>query len=203
MLNKNYIIGGVIILALIAGVVFWSSNKSSTPDASELEKGVKNLTRESAADMIETYLQIKPTSVYGKTISINKTTGGYRLTGYSNAADIDNLEKEGFVKILPKDNNVYGQQVSFTEKAKPYLRTADGKEGDEYAYMLLAEVVGVEVTGITEPTQGIGGNVRMANYTAKYEATPIGKIIDEKKASEEAKGQMPFMLYDDGWRIVQ
>ena len=91
-------------------------------------------------------------------------------------------------------------QFDFTDKAKPY----EGKpiSGSTYKSFVSAHVVSVEVTGITEPTQGPQGNMRTANFTAVYEQTPIGKVIEPDWKGQEVKYQLPFVLYDDGWRIV-
>ena len=214
MLNKKYIIGGVRILVIIAGAVFFSRNNSSTPDASVLEKGVKNLTRDSAAEMIETFLKVNPLGGFfnsSKTKRFNYNDQlGYYAESYVENSDVQilkNLEAGGFIKILTERNTPYIEDkkdltFDFTDQAKPYFikrenATPDNKNVDVF----LAKVVNVEVTGITESAVTSGVNTRIANYTVKYEPTPIGKIIDEKQAGEEVKGQMPFVLYDDGWRI--
>lgn len=207
MLNKNYIIIGAIILAIIAGAIFWSRNNSSTPDASVLERGVKNLTREKAAEMIKTSFEVSPlVGLYlGKAFSVSydEETGGYTLPGGDEAKLLD-LEKAGFIKVLPKKSNWdWRQKVSFTEKTKPYLRLTGASEDDKYKYILLAEVVSVEVTGITEATEKDGKTIRVADFTAKFKPTPIGVINDEKQAAQDVKSQAQFVLYDDGWRIAQ
>lgn len=56
MPNRNYVIGGFVIFAVIAGAIFWSRGKSPTLDASVSEHGAKNLTREMAAEKIKIYL---------------------------------------------------------------------------------------------------------------------------------------------------
>ena len=213
MLNKKYIIGGVIILVIIAGAVFFSRNNSSTPDASVLEKGVKNLTRESAAEMIEANLKVRPS--YGKTNGFvyDSQLGHY---GYRNVCDICSevqmlrkLEEAGFAKIISEKKMPYAPAFEylaydFTEQAKPYFVKREGvSPDDKNIEVALAELVSVEVTGLTEPAVTNGVNSRMANYVAKYEATAIGKVLDEQKAGEEVKAQISFTLYDDGWRIAQ
>lgn len=222
MLNKNYIIIGVVIVAMIGGIIFFSSrNSSSVPDASVLEKGVKNLTRESAAKMIETFLKVNPRGNFsllfgGKTKSYNydQKLGHYNLGGYSatdSSVDIQTirkLEEAGFVKIIESKKNPYGGfydyfTFDFTDQADPYLvKQGEVSPDNKNVDVLLAELVSVEVTGLTEQAVNNGVNTRIANFTATYKATPIGAIIDEKTAGAEFKSLMPFTLYDDGWRII-
>ena len=230
MLNKNYIIigivmVGIVIVAIAAGAIFWprdDSSTSSTPDTSVLEQGVKNLTRDSAAEMIEIFLKANPVSWLfggGKTKRYNQNQLGNYAESYMTDSDVQilkNLEAGGFIKILSEENTsasyvIKGEKTiegkktltfDFTDKATPYFVKREGVSPDDKDVdVLLAELVSVEVTGLTEQAINNGVNTRIANYTAKYEPTPIGKIVDEKKAGEEVKWQMPFALYDDGWRI--
>ena len=129
MFSKNHIITGVVIVAVIGGGIFFISRNSSSSDASSLEHGTKNLTRESAAKMIET-------------------------------------------KIIER-------LLTAVPEAKELVREL---------------AVSVEVTGISEPAQGDGGNTRKASFTYKY---------NDKGEVKEAPGTgtATFMLYDDGWRI--
>lgn len=216
MINKNYIIIGVIILVVVAGVVFWSRNSSLTPDALSLQHGTKNLTRESAAKMIETFLKVNPQGNLlllfgGKTKSYNydQKLGHYALrdtfTGGAEIQILKKLESAGFVKIVSEKRlgqEIYDSTFDFTDKATPYFVKREGvSPDDKNVDVLLAELVSVEVTGLTEPMAANGVSARIANFTATYKATPIGAIIDEKTASAEFKSQMPFVLYDDGWRV--
>ena len=204
MFNKNYIIGGVVVVAVI-GAIIWSFSRDtvSVSNSTALEQGVKNLTREKAAEMIKTSFGVQPQ--YGASFEkivnadYDEKTGSYGLEGVY----ISSLEKEGFIKLLPKENNWdFQPRISFTEKAKPYLKVMEVK-GISGTYMILAEVVSVEVTGITDASQENGITGRIADFTAKFKPTPIGVAIDEKKAAEDIKSQMPFVLYDDGWRIQE
>ncbi|MFH0792257.1 MAG: hypothetical protein V1905_03530 [bacterium] len=63
MVIKKYVIIGAVIVAVIGGIIFFfSRNNTSVPDAVILEKGVKNLTREKAAEMIKAYFKTNPPS---------------------------------------------------------------------------------------------------------------------------------------------
>lgn len=213
MLNKNYIIIGVVIIGIVivtiaAGAIFWSRGNSSAPDSAELERGVKNLTRESAADMIETSLKVDPRGGKTKRFNYDSQRGHYNLGGGFNDSSaefqmIGKLEESGFVKIVEAKKTSYGISYEsftfdFTDKATPYFLKREGAAPDDKnVEVILGELVSVEVTGITEPAQG----QRLANYTARFKATPIGAIIDEKSAAEDVESFEQFMLYDDGWRI--
>ncbi|MFH0792258.1 MAG: hypothetical protein V1905_03535 [bacterium] len=85
-----------------------------------------------------------------------------------------------------------GISFDLTEQAKPYIIKESEYENTNLKDLtvLLGEVVNVEVTGLTKPADDITGQkVIYADYKAKFEPTPIGKI--------------PFIFYDDGWRIEQ
>ena len=219
MLNKNYTIVGVVILAMAAGAIFWSRNDSSTPDASTLGRGVKNLTRASAAKMIEKRLTTNPQGWWdglyeGKTqkFRYDKSGGHYEMnrweTGISKAK-MKELETTGFIKIVAinerdVESAFHRITFDFTEQANPYfVKQKNTSPEDKDILLLLGEVADVEVTGLTEPAMKNGANTRTAAYIAKYKATPIGKIIDEKKATQEISAMWQFTLYDDGWRIGQ
>lgn len=210
MLNKKYIIIGIVVVVLIVVFILFSRNDSSTPDSSVLEKGVKNLTRESAAEMIEIYYQVNPYGGnYGgkiKEFSYNEQLGHHSPNyGEDEIKLIKALAEAGMVKIVEEKRTNWGTlylSFDFTDQAKPYFfEQKDTPPETKNITLLLGELVSVEVTGLTEPAVEQGVNRRYANYTAKYKATPIGQIIDEKKASEEVKDRMSFVLYDDGWRI--
>lgn len=210
MLNKNYIIGGIVILAIIAGVMFLSRDNSSTPDASVLKKGVKNLTRESAARMIKTSFETKPEigNIFSKTVlaHYDEINGDYglwsnRFGGDLNDNKMSELESAGFIKMSGR-KNVFGRATfKLTDQAKPYVKTTEGVE--KQVYVILAEIISVEVTGITEAADKNGKTIRMANYTATYKPTPIGVINNKKTTADDVKAQAQFVLYDDGWRIAQ
>ena len=206
-------------MAIIAGAVFWSRDNSSTPDVSVLERGVKNLTRESAAEMIETYLKVNLFDTSKNEQFNYYEDGHYVAKNYyvdssypelntDRRAEFKKLDASGFIKIVSeKNSSSYGSVgkdliFDFTEQAEPYfIKQKNAVPDNKNVYILLAKVLNVEVTGITEPAVTSGVNTRIANYTVKYEPTPIGKIIDEKYAGEELKRQISFVLYDDGWRM--
>ena len=193
-------------MALVAGAVFWS------------EKASKNLTRESAGDKIEEYLRINPqkTESYGFDEQLGHyyvrfSDPDYMLYGEDEVKLIKTLEAAGFTKIVGEKNfgsrfmpGPYNLYFDFTELAKPYfVKREDAASNNKNFDILLAEVVNVEVTGLTEPAMKNGASIRTANYVATYRATPIGKIIDEEKATKEIRSTWQFTLYDDGWRIAR
>ena len=218
MLNKKYIIGGIIILIIIFGAIFFSRNNSPTPDASVLEKGVKNLTRESAAEIIETALKANPVGGWFNDKTKNfgyDSQRGHQSLGYVNDSSpelqmIGKLKDDGFAENIEAQKNQYGGNYydyfvfDFTDKAEPYFVKSEGiSPDDKSVVILLAKLEKVEVTGLTEQAVEGGMNTRTADFTATYKATPIGKIIDEKTATAPFKWKAKFVLYDDGWRIAQ
>jgi len=213
MTNKKYFIIGILAIILIALFVLFSHNNQA-PNSSILEKGVKNLTRETAADMIESYLKVNPKRTmqfyylsaqdeYRK--GHEEGRGNYRqylIDGGDPALGmLEKLEQAGLIEIVARQkHSIVGDMdifFNFTEKAKPYIiKEGDGTPDNQYTIILLGEVVNVEVSGITE-----GEKQRIADFTAEYKTTPFGEIIKKEESSEEVKSQMPFILYDDGWRI--
>jgi len=217
MLNKKYIIIGIITIVIIAGIVIFSRN-DSTSDSSELERGIKNLTRDSAADIIKTLLGANP-NLAGGFLSGGKTEKFYyleeqgrygKMQPYNKDLEMyGRLEEAGFITNVERQKSRWGNNIElitfdFTEKAKPYfVKREDVAADDKTIEVLSAELISVEVTGLTESAVSADGvNKRIADFIATYKATPIGKIIDEETANAEFKWKMPFVLYDDGWRMA-
>ena len=201
-MNTNYVIIGVVVLALVGGGIWWSQSGSGAPDPKVLEQGVKNLTRDNAADKIKQYLQLNPPTAGSY---LFKEDAGHSILQYvreesDQVKQLRALVDAGYATIASEKSSYGNLEIlfDFTEKAKPYLKR---QSYGTYDNLITVTVTSVEVTGITEPAQGLGGNVRMANYTAMYELTPIGKVIEPDWKSEPVKSVSPFMLYDDGWRI--
>lgn len=201
-MNKAYLIGAIAVLVLVSGAYFWSRNKDSVPDPSVLEKGVKNLTRDAAAAKIKEYAQLNPQM--SNTYLFDEKLGHHHLQYVSESSEdvkvLRRLEQAGYIKKVT-EKKTYGTldiTFDFTGQAQQYVKR---QNYGTYDALVTATIASVEVTGITEPMQGLGGSMRIANFTAAYELTPIGKIIYPDWKNEPVKAQYPFTLYDDGWRI--
>lgn len=202
MLDAKLIGVVILVVALIGGGIWWAKSGSAVPDPEVLEKGVKNLTRDNAAAKIKEYLQLNPQM--SNQYLFDEKLGHYHLTYVREDSPevkiLRGLVQAGYVKIASEKSS-YGTldiAFDFTDQAKSYVKR---QSYGTYDSLITATVVSVEVTGITEPTQGPGGNSKVANATATYEQNAIGKIVFPDWKAEPVKSQIPFVLYDDGWRI--
>ena len=98
-------------------------------------------------------------------------------------------------------------RVELTPKAKPYiikeyLHEAFGSK-TKNVELILGTVDKIEVLRITKPSN----NVCHATYKIHYKLTPFGEIYSYydhiKEQLSRGEQQLPFVLYDDGWRPAQ
>ncbi len=229
MFNKrNVIVIGVVIVGLIIfGAVFFSGQEPSNQPAGYT--GKKTLSRDDAAKAIYDFFKNDKSglSMLGLinnsinktgTPNYDKTKGNFRTTSYGNDEEkgvfaskfLSAYESAGLIKIINKEN-LYGAETityEFTDKAKPWLNTDDPDRPE----VIFAQMNKVEVTGLTAPNTAVGVQIMGADYTIKYILTPFGEIYEktksdwksnETKPSTDYSGNLPFVLYDDGWRIKQ
>jgi len=227
MFNKRnvIVIGIVIVVLIIFGAMFLSGHKPSNQPAGYT--GKKTLTREDAAKAIYDFLKNDKSSLtmfsLNKSVKIetpnyDKTKGNFRTTSYGNDEErgvfalkfLSAYEAAGLIKIINKENS-YGTETityEFTDKAKPFLNTID----PDRPTIILAQMDKVEVTGLTAPNTALGVQMMGADYTIKYRLTPFGEIYEktksdwkanETKPSTDYSADLPFVLYDDGWRVKQ
>lgn len=116
--------------------------------------------------------------------------GGGILFVSRNDSSFDTSSSEHGTKNLTRES---AAKMIKTKMIETLLQVAP--EEKKESVRELAAAVSVEVTGISEPVQGDGGNTRKASFTYKY---------NEKGEVKEAPGTWSamFTLYDDGWRIV-
>lgn len=95
-------------------------------------------------------------------------------------------------------------RVALTSKAKSYVIKEDIQQSfgrkKKIVTLLLSEVDKIDVSGVSKPSDMFGHRMCTVDYTIHYKPTPFGEIFLEKDRMIH-KGQMPFVLYDDGWRI--
>lgn len=113
------------------------------------------------------------------------------------------LEQQGFViigKVIDSHNDP-SIEIKFTEKAKPYIVSTSKRfwKSTDHVDISLAEIDTVKVTGITH-SEGLEKKMCKVKFKAYYKPTPFGELFLEPKHLTR-EGVMPFILYDDGWRV--
>lgn len=201
MTSKKYLAAGIAVILFLAAATIISGGNNQIPPTT----GSKDLTREIAAEKIKTYLQNNSGKIgYGRNIKTFYGDGN-RKDYYISYTENETKEfvNAGLIENVSWTLETGGPALfSFTEKAKPYL-TGKADSIVKSIDVVMAEPVSVEVTGLTKPNkEGLGSNQSGAEFTAKYAPTPFGKIVNEKKYSQNLEGSMNFVLYDDGWRLA-
>ena len=175
MPNKTYIlIGGVVALIGVAVYFFSTGN---------IPMGGNQLTRAKAEQMI---WEREKTETVTFSVEYEKTAdgvygydGGLFYLSESGRQHAKDLEKDGLIKIR---GGYY--TFEFTDAAQPYLLPA-GASGKDVKEILIATPTKVEVTGLTEPSEGNGKKTMTAEYKTYYDVTPFGLIIGGYVASIE------------------
>ena|SRR3989344_2680040 len=189
MLNKNLIIG-IVVVALFGGgiVYFFSSGGGSVPNAPVSRQG--ELTRELAKQILVEEYKDEPI-VYDARYDTYRSA--YYISGVDNS-ESKQLANRGLITEMGGSVPSY---FDFTEEGKKYLTEPNYKSVDDTKSkgVVLANFKNVEVVGIFKKSE----NEAEVQYEREYTLTPFGEVMEPDSAMVEWGAT--FRLYDDGWRL--
>jgi hypothetical protein len=174
----------------------------------------KNLSDRKAEALIKDYLEKSPQK---KTIII-------RDYGIENNFSMPNpeddherpkyleLENKGLLKLgyVPCEYRGYHRlyrSIELTNKGKEYLikwdtdRYLAGFPQEQVFTVLLGVKKFDKITGITAPADAMGQKMCEVNFETKWELTPFGSLLSDPNSNTQ-KETLSFVLYNDGWRIM-
>ncbi len=173
-----------------------------------------NLSESKARELIQMVKKDTPVTltifgVYGKpgifTFN-NKLTAQVQL--------IERLVNEGYFTVwhkpAPQISSMglpmfdMGPSIAYqlTDKSKALLVHVPKSSMDVNAVLKLADFDRTEINGITKPAEMMGKKICTVEYTAFYKANHLGEILLNNQQVSQ-KMQAEFVLYENGWRIVQ
>lgn len=196
MFNKNIIVGLIVLALLAGGVAFYLMNGGTTASVSAPVARKGELTRELARQMLLDYSKNTPFTFDAK---YSKVLSGYVISG-GTSEQVKQLADKGMVKIVGKDMMGYANIVAFTDAATLYLSDADtSTDGVKNKIITLGTLRDIQVSGITKQSD----TRALVEMTPIHDLNPFGEVLYEgqKYFDRGYKPQMPFILFDDGWRI--
>jgi len=209
MLNKNFIIGAIVVVLLGSGVTFYflngSNNTNTSTNAPSSVSRTGEFTRELAKQIIvEFYAEQIETEPDTVVAAYNDVAGGYNMLTVPKDK-VDQLAAKGLITKLNSwaDDGYSTNYFVFTDAAAPYLSgPAASWENQKNKTIKLSDykLKDITITGITKESETKA--LVYFDVEGEYTYTSFGEVLSEKQPSKQSSPiGLPFVLFDDGWRI--